>query len=203
MARGANQTQAARRGATSAGRRLLATLFTSLCLLYGTRAAAGEPEVRDIVVTNSSQELLLFVRATDIFTPEMVRGIRSGLPVSLHFDIVVKLVREGWLDKDIYHGQVSHDLRYDTLKQDYRLQLPETGQEAETNDFERAKALLAELNGVRVLPLARLVPDRQYVLKVRATLAQATEPSLFHFLLPFGGGLDKVTTGWQETRFRF
>ena len=202
-ARETDPARAASLGLASARRRWWAALLTALLLLCPAGARAGEPEVRDLVVTNSSRELLLFLRVADIFTPEMVGGIKSGLPVSLCFDIVVKLVREGWMDKEIYQGQVRHGLRYDTLKQEYRLQLPETGQKTETADFDQARARLAELNGVSVLPLARLLPDRQYVLKVRATLAQEAEPSFLHFLLPFGGGLDKVTTDWRETRFRF
>ena len=181
------------------------TLF--LCLLLALLAsrpvAAGEALIRDIVVTNSSTDLLLFLKVDDLFLPEIIDGVQSGLDATLTFEIQISRVRAGWPDKEIYNNRIEHTLGYDTLKKEYRLTLVENGPEQSTHgNLQKAELMMTELNGARLLPLRAMQPDRPYVLKVRAVLDQKPPPSFIRYLSPFNRFLS-VKTDWYTVQFRY
>ena len=166
-------------------------------------ALAREVAIRDIVVTNSSTDLLLFLKVVDAFSPEIVEGVKNGLAATFNFEIRVDLVREGWPDKEIFHRSVDHILRFDTLKNQYFLVLAENGPEESAIDkVDRALAKMSELNGMKLIALNSLEPDRQYLLKVRGTLAKKDLPAFVHYLIPFSNFWD-VHTDWYTVRFRY
>lgn len=179
------------------------SLLLLLSLVFAGSADAREVVIRDIVVTNSSTDLLLFLKVVDAFSPEIIDGVQNGLAATFNFEITLHLVRDGWPDKEIYNGHLDHTLSYDPLKKEYRLALTENGpQEVPAISVEKAKMMMAELNGVKLLPLSTLQPDQQYVLKVRATLAKKTLPLKAHYLVPFGSFWN-VNTDWHSVQFRF
>jgi hypothetical protein len=174
-----------------------------IALLCAPPAQAREVVIRDIVVSNSSTDLLLFLQVVDAFSPEIITGVQSGLDATFTFDIRVEQVRDGWPDKEVARLAVDHILRFDTLKNQYRLTLAEQGTEEQLLDSEaKAVARMSELNGIKLLALKALQPDRQYVLKVRAHLAKKDLPSSLHYLIPFSNFWD-VHTDWYAARFRF
>lgn len=178
-------------------------LLLLLALLFARQAEAREVMIRDIVVTNSSTDLLLFLKVVDAFSPEILDGVKNGLTATFDFEINLRLVREGWPDKEIYNGRLEHTLSYDPLKKEYRLALTENGaEEFSVDSEEKAKTRMAELNGVKLLPLSVLQPDRQYVLKVRAILAKKSLPIPVHYLVPFSSFWN-VNTDWYTVQFRF
>lgn len=178
-------------------------LLVLLCLLFARQAQAREVMIRDIVVTNSSSELLLFLKVPDAFSPEIIDGVQNGLTATFNYEITLHLVRSGWPDKQIYAGQIDHTMSYDPLKKHYRLSLGEMGEEQIVSDnVDKVKVMMAELNGVKLLPLRTLEPDRQYVLKVRATLARKTLPFGVNYLIPFSNFWN-VNTDWHTVPFRF
>ncbi len=179
------------------------TLFLLICLLASRSATAGEVLLRDIVVTNSSTDLLLFLKLDDALSPEIIEGVQSGLEATLKFEVRINLVRAGWPDKEIYRSRIEHSLGYDTLKKEYRLTLVENGAEQCTVDnLHKAELMMTELNGVKLLPLRTMQPDRQYVLKVRAVMAQTALPSYVNYLIPFSN-VWNVKTDWYTVRFRY
>lgn len=185
------------------GRLRRVCLLLLISLLVARPALARKVMIRDIVVTNSSTDLLLFLRVVDAFSPEIVNGVRNGLTATFNFDIRVNLERRGWPDREIINRQISHTLRYDTLKREYRLTLAENGrEEVGVVNLQKAVAMMQELNGVKLLPLRTLEPDRQYVLKVRAALAKNDLPSVVNFLIPFSSFWN-VHTDWFTVQFRY
>jgi hypothetical protein len=159
--------------------------------------------IRDVVVTNSSSDLLLFLKMQEAFSPEIIDGVQNGMAATFNFEINLHLVREGWSDKEIYSGRLDHTMSYDPLKKEYSLHLSENGEEdIVTDSVDKAEMMMAELNGVKILPLGTLQPDRQYILKVRATLARKTLPFHIHYLIPFSNFWN-VNTDWYTVKFRF
>jgi hypothetical protein len=174
-----------------------------ICLLAARPALARKVMIQDIVVTNSSTDLLLFLKVVDAFSPDIIDGVQNGLTATFNFDIRVSLERHGWPDKEVISRQVKHTLSYDTLKKEYRLVLSENGtEEVGAVNLEKAEATMEELNGVKLLALNTLEPDRQYVLKVRATLAKNDLPSYVNYLIPFSNFWN-VHTDWFTVRFRY
>lgn len=182
--------------------RALFILFL-ICLSLGRTASASEALIHDIVVTNSSTDLLLFLKVDDLFSPEIIDGVQSGLDATIKFEVRINLARTGWPDKEIFKNQIEHVLSYDTLKKEYRLTLVENGPEQSTSDkLQQAERMMTELNGSKLLPLRAMQPDRQYSLKVRAVLDQKTPPSFIGYLTPFKRFLS-VKTDWYTVQFRY
>ncbi|MDD5758215.1 MAG: DUF4390 domain-containing protein [Desulfobulbaceae bacterium] len=178
-------------------------LMLLISLVFARQACAREVMLRDIVVTNSSSDLLLFLKMIDPFSPEVIDGVQNGLTATFTYEIHLHLVREDWPDKEVFSGQLDHTMTYDPLKKEYHLQLSENSvEEVVTDSVDKAKVAMAELNGVKLLPLASLQPDRQYILKVRATLAKKTLPLRLHYLIPFSSFWN-VSTDWYTVEFRF
>lgn len=165
-------------------------------------AWAKDAVIKDIVVTNSSADLLLFLRVVDVFSPEIVEGIMNGLDATFNFDIRLVLVREGLPDKEVDRLQLARTMRYDSLKKEYQLSLSASSPQITTGSLAKAEALLTELNGVKVAPLGSLQPDRQYVVSVRSKLVRKNLPFFVNYLIPFSGFWD-VDTGWARVRFRY
>lgn len=177
--------------------------LTALSLVLPAPAWAREVAIRDLVVTNSSTDLLLFLKVEDAFSPEIINGVKSGLDATFNFEMRVNLVRDGWPDKEVARVAVAHTLGFDTLKNQYLLTQTEMGRDEQLLSSEtKAVARMTELNGIKLLPLKSLQPDRQYELKVRATLAKKDLPSYLHYLIPFSNFWD-VHTDWYSVRFRY
>ncbi|MDP2104546.1 MAG: DUF4390 domain-containing protein, partial [Desulfobulbaceae bacterium] len=161
----------------SVGRKTLNSLMLCwLMLITPVLVEAKEAMIKDIVVTNSSSELLLFLRVVDVFSPEIIEGISNGLVATFNFDIRLIMVRDGWPDKEIDRLQLVRTMRFDSLKKEYQLNLSQSSAQLTTGSLTKAEALMTELNGVKVVPLSILLPDRQYVVKVRATLVRKNLP---------------------------
>jgi len=159
--------------------------------------------IRDIVVTNSSSELLLFLQLVDAFSPEIIDGVHNGLAATFNFEVQLRMVRVGWPDKLIYQGQIDHTMTYDPIKKEYWLLLTENGvAEVALPSLDKAKVVMSEIQGARLVPLGTLQPDRQYLLRVRAVLARKTLPLGGHYLIPFSN-FWHVNTNWYTVPFRF
>lgn len=166
-------------------------------------ANAQDVSIKNIVVTNSSTDLLLFLEVEDAFTKEIVEGVQNGLPAVFSFEIQLTMVRSGWPDKEIYSGTSEHTLVYDNLKKNYTVTIEErNGRQNVTDSLDNAMHLMEEVNGLKVIALDALVPDRQYILEVRAVLAKKELPFYVHYLIPFGDFWD-FTTDWCEVRFKY
>jgi hypothetical protein len=178
-------------------------LLMLLALVCSRPAYAREVVIRDIVVTNSSTDLLLFLKLGNSFPPEIIDGVQNGLAATFNYEIQLLLVRTGWPDKTVYKGSLEHTMSYEPLKKEYHLQLAEQGPgEVAIASLDKAKLMMAELNGAKLLPLNTLLPDRQYILKVRAVLARKTLPLGVHYLIPFSNFWN-VNTEWYTVPFRF
>lgn len=173
-----------------------AFLFRALGLLLGclfllqTVAWAGEeeegPYISDIFITTSQDDLLLFCSIKKGFTEEMLEGVRNGIPVTFSFFIQLERTVRNWPDSTLTEMTVQHTLTYDTLKEQYQINLPERGNDTVvTGALDKALEAMSELNGIKIVGRDRLEPDAPYALHVKATLAEKTLPLNLHYLVPF------------------
>lgn len=176
-------------------------LFAAFMMLLPSAALAKEAVISDVVVTNSSTDLLLYLKVKDAFTPELLAGVQNGLPVTFSYQINLDLIRSIWLNKNIYAGRVDYTLAYDNLKKEYSVQGGGKDDKFITTDLAAAQRRMAELNGVAIVPLKVLEPDRRYILKVRVVLDKKTLPFHFNYLLPFS--FWGLKTDWYSVGFRY
>lgn len=177
-----------------------------LLLAIGLPAAAEgarQANIDEVIVTNSSREVLLYLVVRNAFTPEMEKGVQSGIPVTFTFYVELYRHRSGWLDQKVVVRTFEHILTYDNLKEEYRIVYGEhNGKTVIVKTLAQARELMAQVNGFGLSPLSALLADAEYSLKVKARLAEKTLPLYFHYVIPFWSLWD-FETDWYTVQFRY
>ncbi|MGV1099229.1 DUF4390 domain-containing protein [Thiovibrio sp. JS02] len=182
-------------------------MFIALAAVFTVTASrdcfAKNASIEELIVTNSSSDLLLFLNVKNAFTAEMEEGIRNGIPVTFSFYVELSRNRKAWLNEDVISLELEHTLAYDTLKEEYAVSRSEAdGQIIRTKSLPEAKRAMSQLNGVQVLPLNALRAEEEYSLRVKAKLAEKTLPLYFHYVVPFLSLWD-FETDWYSLEFRY
>ena len=185
--------------------RVFSSVLLALALFFGNgqSALAQNATIEELIVTNSSTDLLLFLTVNDAFTRQMEEGIKNGIPVTFNFYVKLERKRKAWLNQELVSLQFEHTLSYDTLKEEYSIVRSElAGQTFRTKSLAEAKKAMAQLNGPPIAPLKALLPEAGYLLKVKAKLAEKTLPLYFHYVIPFWSLWD-FETAWYNVEFRY
>ena len=169
----------------------------------GQSALAQNATIEELIVTNSSTDLLLFLTVNNAFTKQMEEGIKNGIPVTFNFYVKLDKKRNTWMNQELVSLRFEHTLSYDTLKEEYSIVRSEqAGQTLRTKSLVEAKKAMAQLNGPPVSPLKVLVPEAGYLLRVKAKLAEKTLPLYAHYVIPFWSLWD-FETEWYTVEFRY
>ena len=195
---------AARQSRPLAGVLLCGALLVMACLVATPRVVyARDAAIGEIVIANSTTDLLLYCSVANSFTTEMEKGVRNGIPVTFTFFVNLDQDRAFLPDRQVASLSFDHTLSYDSLKEEYRLTFSgDAGKVVTTTSFEEAKRLMAEVNGFKVVPLGNLTPDGEYTLAIKARLAKKTLPLNFHYIVPFWHLWD-FETDWRSVQFRY
>ncbi len=165
------------------------------------REAAAGATVKDIIVTNTRDDLLAYLNVEGCFTPEMKEAISSGVPTTFTFFVDLYRVRDFWWDEHLVSLRLDHTIKYDSLKGVYWVSLQEQGgQPQAVRDFARAGRLMSELNGVKAAPLSMLRKGNPYRLRVKAELSKVRLPLYLHYVFFFVSLWD-FTTDWYSVDF--
>ena len=178
----------------------LVLLFCFL-LSFPSPLQAAEATLSNIIVTNTQEDLLVFFDIEGCFTREMEEAILNGIPTT--FTIVIKLyrTRTAWLDASIASITLEHTIKYDSLKNEFRVTRSEEGNTALVfKDFEAAKKAMAEIRNIRVVPLRELQNRGKYQLRVKAELDKVRLPLYLHYVLFFVSLWD-FETDWYTVDF--
>ena len=176
----------------------------AICMFWASESAlAEEAVIKDIIATNSSNDLLLYFVVEDCFSHDMEVSIQNGLPVTFTFFINLYQTRKAWPDKEIASHKFDRTLTYDNLKEEYHvIFLNNKKGRMVVESIWEAKKIMREINGFVVTNLENLVPDAEYILDVKARLAKKTLPLNFHYLIPFWS-LGNIETDWFSLEFRY
>ncbi|MGD8255196.1 MAG: DUF4390 domain-containing protein [Syntrophobacterales bacterium] len=179
------------------------TLLLLFCFLlsFPSPLQAAEATLSNIIVTNTQEDLLVFFDVEGCFTREMEEAILNGIPTT--FTIVIKLyrTRTAWLDASIASITLEHTIKYDSLKNEFRVtRSGEDNTELVVKDFEAAKKAMAEIRNIRVVPLKELQDRGKYQLRVKAELDKVRLPLYLHYVLFFVSLWD-FETDWYTVDF--
>ena len=179
------------------------TLLLLFCFLlsFPSPLQAAEATLSNIIVTNTQEDLLVFFDIKGCFTREMEEAILNGIPTT--FTIVIKLyrTRTAWLDASIASITLEHTIKYDSLKNEFRVtRSEEDNTELVVKDFEAAKKAMAEIRNIRVVPLKKLQDRGKYQLRVKAELEKVRLPLYLHYVLFFVSLWD-FETDWYTVDF--
>ena len=169
------------------------------CLIPFSAQGRQQAEIKEIVLTDSEDDLLLYFQVTNAFTVDMENGIKNGIPVSFTFYIELQAAEESWTDKNIVTQTFDHTLTYDNLKQEYRVEFAETGKNKAVNSLAEAKKLMTEIHDYKLASLTGLVPAR-YRVRLKVRLAKKTLPLNFQYVIPFWN-LWEFETDWYVADF--
>ncbi|MGA8181747.1 MAG: DUF4390 domain-containing protein, partial [Desulfobacterales bacterium] len=73
----------------------------------------------NIIVTNTRDDLLVYMNVEGAFTPKMKKAILSGVPATFSFFISFYQVRNFWFDYKIRDVKVTNTIKYNNLKEEF------------------------------------------------------------------------------------
>ena len=174
---------------------VLATLVMPASALAGNRAL-----IRDLIVVNSTRDLLVYFTVEKAFSSEMEEAIRNGIPARFSFYVELVQEKKGWPDKVIVTLSFDRILLYDSLKEEYRVEFKGENKIFTTRTLEEAKKIMVEVHDFKIASLFELSLKGKYRLRVKSLLAKKTLPLNFQYILPFSA-LWEFETGWYSTEF--
>lgn len=157
----------------------------------------------NIIVTNTRDDLLLYLTVKNAFPPKIEDTISRGVPADFTFYITLNRVRRLWPDKEVAEIAVTHTLKYDSLKKEYVVTRSwEDSHPLSVKSFEEAKKLMTEIDSLSIVPLKQLEKGRRYQVRAKAKLSKLTLPFYLHYVLFFVSLWD-FETDWYTIDFIF
>jgi hypothetical protein len=173
------------------------------CLLVAAplQSLAQDARLANIIVTNTRDNLLIYLTVKDAFSPKMQETIHSGVPATFSFIINLYGVRSLWPDRQIAAIKVTHTLKYDNLKKTYTVVRSwEKEKPHVVTSLEEAKKLMTEVDSLTIVPLDQLEKGKQYQIRAKAELDKLTLPFYLHYILFFVSLWD-FETDWYTIDF--
>jgi hypothetical protein len=149
-------------------------------------AFSQEAELTDIIVTNTRDDLLVYLNVEGAFREKMQKAILSGVPTTFSFFITLFKARDLWFDKKIADIKVTHTVKYNILKKEFIVKRSwENGEPLVTQSFEEVKKLMTEINSLKIAPLNALEKGLNYQIRAKAELSKLTLPFYLHHVFIF------------------
>ncbi len=182
------------------------TLLFLLIFLAGNSVLAGsdqEVQFKDITITTSNTHLLLFGIIKNDKHNELEEALHSGIPMQFKFFIELFRTRQNWPDEELISTEFTHILKYDTLKEQYQLEIEEQKNRTLTyKNLAEAMQTMNDINGFKVIKLNKLKPDNSYELRMKAELYKKTLPMNLHYVIPFIS-MWNLETDWHTIEFTY
>ena len=170
-------------------------------VIQATTSSAQDAKLKNIIVTNTRDDLLIYLTVEGAFREKMEKAIASGVPATFSFYVNLYRVRDLWINKGIADLKVIHSIKYDNLKNEYVIYRSWDGNDAKmVKSFDDAKKLMAEIDSLKVLPLSTLEKGMQYQIRTKAQLSKMKLPFYLHYVLFFVSMWD-FETDWYTIDF--
>ncbi len=181
--------------------RIVKIIILLFLLLLPAEALAAQAKITDLLVSNTSDKLLVYLKVENCFTEKMEEAILAGIPTTFTFDIELYRTRGWWVDKKESVLEVRHTIKYDNIKDILYVLSSEEGTEPEQFEkFSKARVAMSEINGVTLAPLAQLIRGEKYYLRVKAKLDEVRLPLHLEYVFFFVSLWD-FETDWATQEF--
>jgi hypothetical protein len=157
-----------------------------LCIFYLLQnpVRAEDARLTNINVSNTRDDLLIYLTLEGAFRKKMKEAILSGVPATFSYNISLYRVRTLWYDKKIAAIKLTPTIKYDNLKKKFSIKRPwKSNEPIVTPSFEQAQKLMSEIDSVKVYPLKGLEKGRQYQIRAKAEVSKITLPFYLHYFL--------------------
>ncbi|MBW1804545.1 MAG: DUF4390 domain-containing protein [Deltaproteobacteria bacterium] len=164
---------------------------------------AEDARLSDFVVTNNRDHLLLYFSVENCFKPELSRAIESGLETTFTFFVRLYERQEWWWDKNLRSIEIRHSIKYDHLKNIYKVKLSEQENKViSVKGFDEAKKLMSDVVSLKVIPLHYLKKGQRYQIQMMANMDRVNLPFYLHYVFFFVSFWD-FETDWHTIDFRY
>lgn len=162
-----------------------------------------EARLSNFIITNTRDDLLLYLNVEGAFPEETKEVILSGVPTTFTFYISLYRVRDFWYDEKIIDLEITHDIKYDSLKNEFTISRSwESGKTRVVPSFEDAQKLITDIDSLTIAPLSQLEKGKQYQIRAKAKLNEMTLPLYLHYVLFFVSLWD-FETDWYTIDFLY
>ena len=166
--------------------RKICSIVLVIIFLIQNLAFAQDAGLTNIIVTNTRDDLLVYLNVEGAFREEMKKAILSGVPTTFSFFITLYKARNWWIDKKIADIKITHTIKYNNLKEEFAVKRSwENGGPHVTQSFGEAQKLMAEIDSLKIVPLSMLEKGRHYQIIAKAELSKITLPFYLHYVLFF------------------
>jgi hypothetical protein len=164
-------------------------------------AMANDATLTNIIVTNTRDDLLVYLSVEGAFTQKMENAVKRGVPASFSFFVNLYRARDMWLDKKMADLTITHTIKYNSLRKEYAVSRSwDSNSPVIVQSFDAAKKLMTEIDSLKVIPLGLLEKGRQYQIQAKAKLSRVTLPYYLHYVL-FSLSLWDFETDWYTIDF--
>jgi len=182
-------------------KKLIGLILCGLLLLQPGMGLAQDAKLKNIIVTNTRDDLLIYLTVEGAFREKMETAISSGVPAAFSFFINLYRVRGFWYDKELAELKLQHTIKYDNLKNEYIVTRSwDDNQNRVVRSFDEAKILMAEIDSLKVIDLNQLQKGTRYQIRTKAQLSKLTLPFYLHYVLFFVSLWD-FETDWYTIDF--
>lgn len=168
----------------SMNRKICVILFGILFFVQNL-AFAQDARLTNIIVTNTSDDLLMYLNVEGAFIDEIKKAILSGVPTTFSFFITLYKVRNLWFDNNLADLKISHTIKYNNLKKEFTVTRSESSKPVVTQSFGEAQKLMSEIDRLKIVPLIMLEKGSHYQIRANAELNKVTLPYYLHHILFF------------------
>ncbi|MFA4910016.1 MAG: DUF4390 domain-containing protein [Desulfobacteria bacterium] len=177
------------------------TIVLLIILFLPSNALCKKARIKDVIVTNTPKELLVYFSVEGCFTKKMEEAILNGIPTTFTFFIDLYSPRGLWFDKILATVTVRHTIIYNNLRNEFTVTLnSKDKKEVTLKDFLEAKKAMAEVNGITVIPMSSLKKNNKYYVRIKAKLDPIKLPFFLDYVLFFVSLWD-FETDWHTESF--
>jgi hypothetical protein len=185
--------------------RRLFLIFLLVCLgLTGfpVPGQAVEPTINDIIITNNNENVLLYARVINGFKTQMESTILAGVPTVFTLQMEVYQVRSFIWDKQINCYEIKRTIKYDNLKKIFSIFTNGSVTPVVFPDFESAQKAMADLSGIIIVPIKKLVKGNDYYVRMRVKIDKVRLPLHMEYIFLFVSFWD-FETAWYKQKFSY
>ena len=176
---------------------VLVFLFMSVCGL----AIANDATLTNIIVTNTRDDLLVYLSVDGAFTKKIEDAVKNGVQTSFSFFVQLYRTRSLWGEQEMADLTITHTIKYNSLKKEYAVSRSwDSNSPVVLQSFDAAKRLMTDIDSLKIIPLALLEKGKRYQVQAKAKLSRITLPYHLHNVLFFLSLWD-FETDWYTIDF--
>ena len=154
-------------------------------------AQATKASLQDIVLDSMNENLTLSFKLEDAFSEEMKEVILNGTSITFTFFVVLREIKDFWLDRKIVDIKIDHLLKYNVLKKEFVIKRSwEIDEVSISKSFIEAQHLMDAISNLKILPFNWLGNGNHYQIAIKAELSKGNLPvdlrSVIFFSPPWG-----------------